>query len=106
MGHLLSAEEGKLTCILGPNGGGKTTLMRAIMGLIPVRSGEIRFAGRNVAGTPTWTLVKDGIAMIPEGRMIFRDMTVEDNLLIGGFIERCRPNVPRNLEMAYDMFPA
>ncbi|WP_211253680.1 ABC transporter ATP-binding protein [Haematobacter massiliensis] len=101
----LSAEEGKLTCILGPNGGGKTTLMRAIMGLIPVRSGEIRFAGRNVAGTPTWTLVKDGIAMIPEGRMIFRDMTVEDNLLIGGFIERCRPNVPRNLEMAYDLFP-
>ncbi|QRZ15013.1 ABC transporter ATP-binding protein [Paracoccus methylovorus] len=101
----LSAEEGKLTCILGPNGGGKTTLMRAIMGLIPVRSGKIRFNGHEVANLPTWDMVADGVTMIPEGRMIFRDMTVEDNLLIGGFVRRARPRARKNLEIAYDMFP-
>lgn len=101
----LSAEEGKLTCILGPNGGGKTTLMRAIMGLVRVSGGEIRFNGRRVSNVPTWEMVKDGVTMIPEGRMIFRDMTVEDNLLIGGFIPRARPRAQANLAIAYDMFP-
>ena len=101
----LSIARGEFVALIGHSGCGKSTVARLVTGLHAPSSGEIRFAGRNVAGTPTWTLVKDGIAMIPEGRMIFRDMTVEDNLLIGGFIERCRPNVPRNLEMAYDLFP-
>lgn len=101
----LSAEEGKLTCILGPNGGGKTTLMRAIMGLVPVRAGAIRFGGRSVGNRATWDMVADGVTMIPEGRMIFRDMTVEDNLLIGGFIPRARPRARANLATAYDLFP-
>ncbi|GLK64464.1 ABC transporter ATP-binding protein [Paracoccus kondratievae] len=101
----LTAEEGKLTCILGPNGGGKTTLMRAIMGLIPLRQGAIRFGGKDISNVPTWNLVADGLTMIPEGRMIFRDMTVEDNLLIGGFTRRCRANARANLEMAYSTFP-
>lgn len=101
----LSAEQGKLTCILGPNGGGKTTLMRAIMGLVPVTAGRIVFDGREVEKVPTWEMVSDGVTMIPEGRMIFRDMTVEDNLLIGGFIRRARPRARRNLDIAYDMFP-
>ncbi|MFT3690328.1 ABC transporter ATP-binding protein [Paenirhodobacter sp.] len=101
----LSAEEGKVTCILGPNGGGKTTLLRAITGLIPVKQGQIRFAGQPTTNMKTWKLVEDGVTMIPEGRMIFRDMTVEDNLLIGGFIKRCRANARANLDMAYDIFP-
>lgn len=101
----LSAEEGQLTCILGPNGGGKTTLMRAIMGLIAATGGTIRFDGQPLGTRPTWERVAQGITMIPEGRMIFRDMTVEDNLRIGGYTARVRPRAAVNLERAYDMFP-
>lgn len=101
----LEVEEGKLTCILGPNGGGKTTLLRTIMGLIPAKAGQVLLNGKDCTNAKTWHMVRDGVAMIPEGRMVFKDMTVEDNLLIGGFPAKCRPRAKTNLEMVYDMFP-
>ena len=101
----LDIEAGKLTCIVGPNGGGKTTLLRAIMGLIPTEGGDVVYDGARCTNAKTWTMVKDGVTLIPEGRMIFRDMTVEDNLRIGGFPARCRPRAKANLDMVYDMFP-
>ena len=101
----LKAETGKLTTIIGPNGAGKTTLLRAIMGLVPVTSGEIRLNGQRLNGTPTWGMADHGIAMIPEGRMVFRDMSVEENLIMGAFHKSHRPHVKRRLEEAYDMFP-
>jgi branched-chain amino acid transport system ATP-binding protein len=101
----LKAEAGKLTTIIGPNGAGKTTLLRAIMGLVPVTAGEIRWNGRRLNGTPTWEMADHGIAMIPEGRMVFRDMSVEENLIMGAFHKSHRAHVKRRLEEAYDMFP-
>ncbi|GJI91106.1 ABC transporter ATP-binding protein [Duganella hordei] len=101
----LKAEAGKLTTIIGPNGAGKTTLLRAIMGLVPVTAGEIRLNGQRLNGTPTWEMADHGIAMIPEGRMVFRDMGVEENLIMGAFHKSHRPHVKRRLEEAYDMFP-
>ena len=101
----LKAEAGKLTTIIGPNGAGKTTLLRAIMGLVPVTSGEIRLNGQRLNGTPTWEMADHGIAMIPEGRMVFRDMSVEENLIMGAFHKSHRPHVKRRLEEAYEMFP-
>jgi branched-chain amino acid transport system ATP-binding protein len=101
----LKAEAGKLTTIIGPNGAGKTTLLRAIMGLVPVTAGEIRLNGRPLNGTPTWEMADHGIAMIPEGRMVFRDMSVEENLIMGAFHKSHRPRVKRRLEEAYEMFP-
>ncbi len=101
----LSIEEGKLTCILGPNGGGKTTLLRAIMGLVKTGAGRVLYQGTDRTNAPTWDMVSDGIAMIPEGRMVFRDMTVADNLMMGAFPRKCRANAPKNLQMVYDMFP-
>jgi branched-chain amino acid transport system ATP-binding protein len=101
----LKAEAGKLTTIIGPNGAGKTTLLRAIMGLVPVTAGEIRLNGQRLNGTPTWEMADHGIAMIPEGRMVFRDMSVEENLIMGAFHKSHRPHVKRRLEEAYDMFP-
>jgi branched-chain amino acid transport system ATP-binding protein len=101
----LKAEVGKLTTIIGPNGAGKTTLLRAIMGLVPVTAGEIRLNGQRLNGTPTWEMANHGIAMIPEGRMVFRDMSVEENLIMGAFHKSHRPHVKRRLEEAYDMFP-
>jgi len=101
----LSVARGELTTIIGPNGAGKTTLLRAIMGLLPVSQGSIRFAGKPLTGTSTWHMSNFGMAMIPEGRMIFRDMTIEENLMMGAFPKQHRASSRQNCEKAYEMFP-
>jgi branched-chain amino acid transport system ATP-binding protein len=101
----LSAETGKLTTIIGPNGAGKTTLLRAIMGLVPATHGDISLDGRSLAGTRTWDMAALSVAMIPEGRMTFRDMSVEENLIMGGYPKAQRAHVNARLEEAYAMFP-
>ena len=101
----LKAETGKLTTIIGPNGAGKTTMLRAIMGLAPVTAGEVRWNGERLNGTPTWEMADHGIAMIPEGRMVFRDMSVEENLVMGAFHKSHRARAKQRLEEAYAMFP-
>ena len=101
----LTVAEGRLTAIVGPNGGGKTTLLRAVMGLLPCTAGTIRLDGRAVTGSAPWTMVRQGVAMVPEGRMVFRDMTVEDNLLMGAFPVKCRPRARSNLAMVFELFP-
>ena len=101
----LAMEAGRLTTIIGPNGAGKTTLLRAIMGLLPVSQGDITLHGKRLSGKPTWDMADAGVAMIPEGRMIFRDMSVEENLIIGAFNKAHRAHVKTRLEAAYEMFP-
>jgi len=101
----LSIAPGKLTTIIGPNGAGKTTLLRAIMGLVPVTQGAITLDGKPLNGTPTWKMNDVSMAMIPEGRMVFRDMTVEENLMMGAFAPQHRASAPANLEKSYVMFP-
>jgi branched-chain amino acid transport system ATP-binding protein len=101
----LSVQAGATTTILGPNGAGKSTLLRAVMGLVTVTRGDIEVEGRRRTGTATWTMVDEGVVMVPEGRMVFRDMTVEDNLLMGAFPKRTRPRARNNLESVYQHFP-
>jgi branched-chain amino acid transport system ATP-binding protein len=101
----LTIASGRTTAIVGPNGAGKTTLLRAIMGLIPASAGEIRLDGEAITGRATWDLVQAGLAMIPEGRLIFSDMTVEENLLMGAYPKPCRAAYVRNLERVYELFP-
>jgi branched-chain amino acid transport system ATP-binding protein len=101
----MTVEAGKLTTIIGPNGAGKTTLLRAIMGLVPVDAGDIRLNGASLNGTPTWNMADHGVAMIPEGRMVFRDMSVEENLIMGAFHKSHRAHVKARLEESYEMFP-
>ena len=101
----LTVEAGKLTTIIGPNGAGKSTLLRAVMGLIPASQGSITLNGKPLNGTPTWDMNKLSMAMIPEGRMTFRDMTVEENLMMGAFAPQHRKAAAANLEKAYAMFP-
>ena len=96
---------GQLTTIIGPNGAGKTTLLRAIMGLIPLSQGSISVDGRPFEKTPTWEMLGRGLAMIPEGRMIFKDMSVEENLMLGAFPKAHRAAAPVNCERAFEMFP-
>ncbi len=101
----LKAQTGSLTVVVGPNGAGKTTLLRAIMGLVPVTGGDIRLSGQSIARQPTWSLPEQGLAMIPEGRMIFKDMTVEENLAMGAFPGSRRPRLDSNMERIYGLFP-
>jgi branched-chain amino acid transport system ATP-binding protein len=101
----LTIEAGKVTTIIGPNGAGKTTLLRAIMGVVPVASGEVLLAGARINGAKTWNLVEQGLAMIPEGRQIFRDMSVEENLLMGAFPKARRATSRHNLERGFALFP-
>ena len=101
----LQFETGKLTAIIGPNGAGKTTLLRAIMGLVPTTAGAITLDDKALTGIATSQMADLGIALIPEGRMIFRDMSVEENLLLGAYAVRAKGDVAARLAQAYSMFP-
>ena len=101
----LNVASGEVTTIVGPNGAGKTTLLRAIMGLVPIEHGQIVFEGAALAGVPTWDMAQRGIAMVPEGRMIFRDMSIEENLMLGAFAKTRRAGAARQLEEVYALFP-
>jgi len=99
----IAFREGALTAIVGPNGAGKTTLLRALTGLIP-HEGEILLGGAKLRGK-TWDLAAQGLVMVPEGRLVFRDMTVEENLALGAYPARCRSGLSSNLDRMYTLFP-
>lgn len=101
----LDFEEGKLTTIVGPNGAGKSTLLKAIMGLVPPSQGEITLRGQSLAQHRTWDMSEQGVVLVPEGRLVFRDMSVEENLVMGAFPKTKRQAVTRNIERAYELFP-
>ncbi len=92
-----------LYCLIGSNGAGKTTLMRVLSGLLPLRAGAIRFAGRSLVGLPPDAVLDVGLAQVPEGRRLFPAMSVEDNLLMGAY--RRRTHARRGIERAYALFP-
>lgn len=104
-GSTLSLEKGKLSCLVGGNGVGKTTLLRTVMGLIRPWSGTVSFDGRDVSNLPAYTKAEMGLVLVPEGRQLFTDMTVYENLEMGATNQRARPNVMKNLERVYEMFP-
>ncbi|NWG34947.1 MAG: ABC transporter ATP-binding protein [Chloroflexi bacterium] len=104
-GASLSLEKGKLTCLVGGNGVGKTTLLRTVMGLIRPWSGVILFDGKEVNKLSAYTKAEMGLVLVPEGRQLFTDMTVHENLEMGATNQRARPNFQRNLERVYEMFP-
>lgn len=100
----LDFPKGQLTTIVGPNGAGKTTLLRALMGLLPYK-GEIRLDGKSLSSQKTWNLPDLGLTMVPEGRLVFRDMTIEENLALGAYAKRCRAGMAAKIEEIYVLFP-
>lgn len=104
-GSSLNLEEGKLTCLVGGNGVGKTTLLRTIMGLIPPWNGTVNFDGKDVSKLPAYTKAEMGLVLVPEGRQLFTDMTIYENLEMGASNQHARPKFARNLEQVYEMFP-
>lgn len=101
----ISVPEGKIVAIIGANGAGKTTTLRAISGLVPIKSGEIHFSGARVDGSSVEEIVSKGIVHVPEGRRIFPDMTVEENLRTGAFLRRDQVGVEGDLENVFIRFP-
>jgi branched-chain amino acid transport system ATP-binding protein len=104
-GIAFTAPEGSMVALLGANGAGKTTLMRALMGLIPVRSGRIDFAGQALTRLPVERRVRAGLALVPEGRELFASLTVRENLLMGAFTRRSRQEVEADLQRVLACFP-
>lgn len=100
-----SAQENSAVTIIGANGAGKTTLLRAISGLEKMRSGAIWFDGKRIDGMLPETIIALGIAHVPEGRRVFPDLTVEENLRLGAFLRRDRTAVNTDLRNIYDRFP-
>jgi branched-chain amino acid transport system ATP-binding protein len=104
-GVRFSVPQGRVVALLGANGSGKTTTLRAITGLAAPGGGRIVFEGRELQGLPTHEIIRAGIALVPEGRRIFANLTVYENLLIGGYFRQDQPALARDLDLIYDTFP-
>lgn len=101
----ITLQTGQLTSLVGGNGVGKTTLLRTIMGLVKPISGSVWFEGKNISRMPPYVKAELGLVMVPEGRQLFTDMSVAENLEMGATPKRARDHITRNLEQVYRMFP-
>ena len=97
--------EGEAVGLLGANGAGKSTTLRAISGLVRLTSGTITFMGANIASLPPYKVSELGIAHVPEGRQVFPEMTVQENLEIGAYVPRAKDERSRTLELVFSIFP-
>lgn len=97
--------EGEIVTLIGANGAGKTTTMQSIIGLIPSRQGTVTFDGQDITKTPCHKIVKAGLTQVPEGRRIFQELTVYENLLMGGFSQKDQAVLKKDIEGIYERFP-
>ena len=101
----LYVDKGELVCLIGTNGAGKTTTLKGITSLQPVKSGTIRYDGANVTGAPAFELVRNGLAMVPEGRGVFGALTIEENLAMGAYVRDDRVAIKQDIERVFELFP-
>ncbi|MCR4425259.1 MAG: ABC transporter ATP-binding protein [Firmicutes bacterium] len=104
-GVSFSVEDGETVALIGANGAGKTTTLRAISGLSKVCAGRIEYMGRNIANMPPYDIVVLGVVQVPEGRQVFPELSVEDNLTLGAYRVRDHAKRRQTLERVYHMFP-
>ena len=104
-GISFEVNEGEIVTLLGANGAGKTTTMQSIMGLIHPKSGTVTYDGKNITGMPAYKIVKMGMTQVPEGRRIFAELTVYENLLMGAYIESDKAKIKRDIDEIYTIFP-
>ena len=97
--------DGELVCLIGANGAGKTTTLKGICGMLPIKSGAIRYAGEDITGSPSFRLVRRGLAMVPEGRGLFGALTIEENLAMGAYARTDRAGVQADVERMFGLFP-
>jgi branched-chain amino acid transport system ATP-binding protein len=104
-GVSIEVPSGKIVTLIGGNGAGKTTTLKTISALIKARAGEILFQGRSLVGLPAHEVVQAGLCHVPEGRMVFANLTVLENLQMGAYLRRDRAEIARQLEYVYGVFP-
>ncbi|MEZ7815807.1 MAG: ABC transporter ATP-binding protein, partial [Burkholderiaceae bacterium] len=101
----IEVREGELVTLIGSNGAGKTTTMNAITGVVAPVAGDIEFMGTSIKGKGSWDLVKQGLAMVPEGRGVFTRMSIAENLQMGAHIRNDTSEIARDVERMYGLFP-
>ncbi|WP_457567484.1 ABC transporter ATP-binding protein [Desulfurobacterium sp.] len=101
----LKVNEGEIVTLIGANGAGKTTTLMSICGVVPPRSGEVIFNGEPIHGLPPHKIVARGIVQVPEGRMIFPELTVMENLDMGAYLRKDKEGIKRDLEYIFELFP-
>lgn len=104
-GISLQIKDGDIVTLIGANGAGKTTTLKTISGVLEARSGEIVYDGRNIANQKPHHIVKLGISHVPEGRMIFANLTVHENLMMGAYLQKDKSAVHKELDFVFGMFP-
>ncbi len=104
-GISFSVDEGQIVTLIGANGAGKSTTLRAITGIVPVKSGTILYNGVDITGMDTQKVVERGIALVPEGRRVFANLTVLENLKIGAYLRKDTAQIQKDIEYIYKLFP-
>jgi branched-chain amino acid transport system ATP-binding protein len=104
-GVSMHVDAGEFVAVIGANGAGKTTLVKTIIGLLRPDAGSIRLNGQEIIGCSPYELVGRGIATVPEGRRLFAELTVRENLLLGAYLPRMRSDAPRRMEKVFEIFP-
>ena len=101
----LKVDKGELVCLIGANGAGKTTTLKAICGLVHASSDSVHYDGKNIVGTPSFELVRKGLAMVPEGRGVFGQLTIEENLAMGAYVRSDVAKVRDDIDHVFTLFP-
>lgn len=104
-GLSIEVNEGEIVTLIGANGAGKSTLLKTISGLLKPKKGSIEYVGSSIDGKPAQTIVKCGISHVPEGRRVFSNMTVEENLELGAYLRKDRDGIKKDMEHVYELFP-
>jgi len=104
-GVSLKVPQGSIVTLIGANGAGKSTTLRAISGLIKARGGSVRYEGEEIGNLPAHKIVAKGLCHVPEGRMVFSNLTVEENLRMGAYLRNDKAGIAADLEFSFQMFP-
>ena len=104
-GISFEVNQGEIVALIGANGAGKTTILHTVTGLVPAKAGQIQFDGKDLLKTPSHKIVSMGMAHVPEGRRIFQELSVYENLQLGAFTRRDKAEVAESLKMVYTRFP-
>jgi len=103
-GISFEVKQGEIVTLIGANGAGKTTTLRAVSGLIAPRAGEILYEGKSIAGWPAHRIVQLGLSHVPEGRMVFANLTVWENLMMGAWLQKDKQEIARNMDYVFSVF--
>lgn len=104
-GVSLSINEGEIVTLIGANGAGKSTMLKTVSGLLKPKQGKILYEGQSIGGKAAQSIVKMGISHVPEGRRVFANMSVEENLQLGAYLRKDKAGIKQDMEKVYELFP-